>query len=154
LSPAALLILLGTALSAVSTLIVRDLSRDHSTYAIVFLTLSAAMPLTLLPALCLWPALHVHDFLMLAAIGCCGAVGQVAGTRAYKEAEASVVMPFDFLRLPATALLAFALFGEIPDLWTWLGASVIFGASIYSVRHETRRQAGLAPGSEAGRGRI
>jgi drug/metabolite transporter (DMT)-like permease len=115
LSPAALLILLGCAMSAVSTLVIRDLSKDHGTAAIVFLTLSAALPLTLVPALALRPSLGRADLLLLLAIGLCGAAGQITGTRAYKEAEASVVMPFDFLRLPATALLAFGLFGEVPE---------------------------------------
>jgi drug/metabolite transporter (DMT)-like permease len=43
-------------------------------------------------------------------------------------------MPFDFLRLPITALIAFVAFAEVPDLWTWIGAVVIFGSSVYVVR--------------------
>jgi drug/metabolite transporter (DMT)-like permease len=152
--PAALVILLGTGMSAISSLVVRDLSRDHGTYSIVFMTLSSALPLTLVPALFVWPELGASQLLILVGIGLCGTVGQITGTRAYAEAEASVVMPFDFLRLPATALLAFALFGEIPDYWTWIGAAVIFGASIYSVRHESRLKPGRVVLPKAGRRRI
>ena len=45
-------------------------------------------------------------------------------------ADATAVMPIDFTKLPFVALIAYLAFAEIPDLWTWIGAAVIFGASI------------------------
>jgi drug/metabolite transporter (DMT)-like permease len=37
-------------------------------------------------------------------------------------------MPFDFTRLPFAAAIAYPLFGQLPDLWTVVGALVIFAA--------------------------
>ena len=33
-------------------------------------------------------------------------------------------------------LLAFVLFGEWPDGWTWTGTMIVFGATRYSARRE------------------
>jgi drug/metabolite transporter (DMT)-like permease len=45
-------------------------------------------------------------------------------------------MPFDFTRLPLVALIAYILFGQLPDLWTMIGAAVIFSATLYVTLRE------------------
>ena len=47
-------------------------------------------------------------------------------------------MPYDFLRLPFTALVGYLAFAQLPDPYTWVGAAVIFGASLYVARREAR----------------
>ena len=56
--------------------------------------------------------------------------------RAFASADASAVMPFDFLRLPLGALFGYLLFAEIIDTWTWVGAVVIFFSGYYIVKRE------------------
>jgi drug/metabolite transporter (DMT)-like permease len=50
--------------------------------------------------------------------------------------DASALMPFEFLRLPVVAVLAFAIFGEVPDRWVWAGAAVIFASTLYIAHRE------------------
>ena len=57
-------------------------------------------------------------------------------SQALKETDQTAVMPFDFLRLIWAALLAFWFLGEIPDEWTFVGAAVIFSASLYIAQRE------------------
>lgn len=57
---------------------------------------------------------------------------------ALNEADASLVMPYNFLKLPWVTLLAFLAFGEMPSIWGWIGGLVIFASVIYIVRRETR----------------
>ena len=57
-------------------------------------------------------------------------------TRALKIAETSMVMPFDFLRMPAAAVAGYILFAETIDVWSWVGAAIVFAATIYITRHE------------------
>ena len=59
--------------------------------------------------------------------------------RAYHAADATVVMSFDFLRLPFAVLLGFIMFAELPDLWSVIGGMVIFAASIFVAHGETRK---------------
>ena len=76
---------------------------------------------------------------LLLAVGLAAAVGQAAMVRAYAVAESSSVMPFSFLQLPATAIAAYAAFGQAPDLFTLAGALVIFASAQYTMRREARR---------------
>lgn len=58
--------------------------------------------------------------------------------RAFELADASLVAPFDYARLPFVALFGFLLFDQIPGLYTILGAVIIIGSAFYVARRETR----------------
>jgi drug/metabolite transporter (DMT)-like permease len=47
-------------------------------------------------------------------------------------------MPFEFLKLPFTAALAYLLFSEMPSMWTWLGGAIIFAATVYIGHREAK----------------
>ena len=69
-------------------------------------------------------------------------IGHVTLARAYKLADASFVAGVDYARLPFAMLFGWILFGELSDIWTWVGASIIFGSSFYVIRREmTERKA-------------
>jgi drug/metabolite transporter (DMT)-like permease len=50
-------------------------------------------------------------------------------------------MPFEFARLPLTALVGYLLFAEVPTRWTWLGGAVIFGSTVYITHREIKASA-------------
>jgi drug/metabolite transporter (DMT)-like permease len=136
-----MLMLLNSALvMAGFTLIVRKASRDHSSETIVFYTLLSSQPLALILAWSglEWPSLWGWTLILI--IGVTAALGQITATLGYGSGETSLVMPFDFLRLPIAAAISVVIAGESPDLWTWAGAAVIFAASYFVVRHEARRR--------------
>jgi drug/metabolite transporter (DMT)-like permease len=58
---------------------------------------------------------------------------------AFNLAEASLVAPFDYIRLPLIALIAYLSFGEVPDIFTIVGALVIVGATLASARLGARK---------------
>ena len=58
--------------------------------------------------------------------------------RALSLADASFVLPLDFLRLPFVAVVGLVLYGERIDARTLLGAALIFAGNYWSVRQETR----------------
>jgi drug/metabolite transporter (DMT)-like permease len=60
-------------------------------------------------------------------------------TRAFSLAEASLIVPIDFLRLPIVAFLAFAIFGQTVPETTWIGGAVIFLATVIMTRTARRR---------------
>ena len=120
---------------------VKMLARTEPTERIVFYMMAYAIPASLVPALLFWstPALeHVPWLIGLAAVA---NLGQVAMTNAYRAADATAVFPYDFARLPFTALIAYFAFAETPDVWSWLGAAVIFGSAVFVVRLEARASA-------------
>jgi drug/metabolite transporter (DMT)-like permease len=83
-----------------------------------------------------WPPLHVWPLLLL--IGCAAAIGQVSLSRAFSYAEASVIMPYDFVRFVLIAVAGIALFGERLDALTLVGGAIILGSTIYLAVREVR----------------
>ena len=56
-------------------------------------------------------------------------------------ADASLIMSLEFARLPYAVLFGYLLFGELIDLWTWIGAGVIFSAALYTARRQRHPRA-------------
>ena len=73
-----------------------------------------------------WVPPSVDDIFPILAIGVTGTFAPLLYTTALRIADASIIAATDFLRLPITAGLAFALFGEVPDIWVWIGGGIIF----------------------------
>lgn len=125
--------LLGALLQAVIQLLLKSMSALDSTDTLVAWNLLLSVPLGLIPALFVWQMPSPPMLGLLALQGAIGALNMTVVTRALSLAEASWVAPIDFLRLPAVALIAYLLFGEVAPLTTWIGAVVIFSASLFMV---------------------
>jgi len=123
---------------AVSTLLVKSLSRTEAPAAIVTYMNLLLTPLSLLPALFVWRWPTLTELALGVFIGLCAALAHNAFTRAFVQADASAVMPFDYTRLPFVAVVGYLLFAEVPDGWTWVGAAIIAGAAIYIAQRESR----------------
>jgi drug/metabolite transporter (DMT)-like permease len=83
-----------------------------------------------------WPGWEEAPWLI--PVGLFGTLAHVFLTRALDCADASLVGPLDFLRLPIAALFGWVMFAEFSDLWTWVGAGVIITSVIYITRREAR----------------
>lgn len=138
LDPNLLYILLSAATMGMGVVTVKFLSRSESATAIVTYMVLYSAPLALIPALFVWRWPSLPTLGWLVALGAIGTAAHFCVARAYGGADASACAPFEFLRMPLTALLAYLVFGEITDLWTWVGAAVIAGASIYVAHREAQ----------------
>jgi drug/metabolite transporter (DMT)-like permease len=140
--PAALLAVLATVCFAASNNMVKVLTRTESVVVIVFWMHLMQALFALVPALPVWvtPAPHHWPWVLGLSVG--SVVSHYAMTRSVALADLSVIFPFDFLRLPVTALAAWAIWGETIDVWTVAGAAIIFTGSYWTMRRETRRPAG------------
>lgn len=138
LDGAAAMPLLAAIAMSVVWIMVKKLSATESTEAIVLYMIVYTVPIGLAMALLVWQTPRLEHVPWLLATAVCANVGQIAMTNSYRAAEASAVFPFDFARLPFTAVLAYFMFSQTPDLWTWIGAIVIFAASAHQMRGEAR----------------
>ncbi len=120
----------------VSDTLIRKLSRTDSTSLIVFYSFALQLPFAIPGALYdwVWPSLEVWPWLL--ALGAFSFAAQWCLSRSFVLAEASLVSPVSFLRLPFVSVIGYFFFTQIPDIWTWVGASIIFGAAFYSGRRE------------------
>jgi drug/metabolite transporter (DMT)-like permease len=84
-----------------------------------------------------WPG--QRSALPLVLIGVGGLVAHLCLTIALSIAPATVVVPIDFVRLPAIAIIGALFYNEAIDIWVFFGAVVIFGANYFNIWLETRR---------------
>lgn len=156
ITPAMALPIIAAAFMAISIVIVKWLSQRDPPTVIVFYQNLIMTPLSLVPALFFWrwPSALVLTYLV--GIGATAVLAHMLLTRAYTKADASAIIPFDYTRLPFIAIGAYLVFGEEPDIWTWVGAAIIAGSSIYIARREAvvardRKASGAAAESAKGR---
>lgn len=113
-------------------------STEQKTTTTFYQTVWAALLLTLL-ALPEWQWPSWDATWRSAAMGGLGTAAIFLVAWAFNLAEASLVAPFDYIRLPLIALIAYIAFGEVPDIFTIIGAVVIVGATLASARLGTRK---------------
>jgi drug/metabolite transporter (DMT)-like permease len=104
---------------------------------IFYFTLTSSL-LALGPALYVWRTPGWAEWAVMILLGALGSLGQYLSIRAYRIAEATAVDPVDYARLLLATGLGLALFGELPDRWTLLGALIIIGSTLYITRREAR----------------
>lgn len=122
----------------VSALIIKTLARTEHPNLVVFYMSLFMTPMALVPALAVWEWPSADAWWWLAAMGPVATAGHLTMVRAFAAADASAVSPFDFSRLPFAVLVGWLAFGETIDAFTWLGAAVIFAATLYIARREAR----------------
>jgi len=135
--PAALVMLLGAFAYAATMISTKRLSGEDSAFAILFYMGVIQLPLALLPALPQWVWPGIRDLPWVFVIGAAGLVAHYCMTRSFRLADAMVVVPIDFLRLPLIAVVGIIFYGEPIDLTIMLGAAVIFAGTFYSIRRES-----------------
>lgn len=132
----AMLVLGGAVFAALAQVFVRKLVNTEKTSAIVFyFSLTATLlSLTTLPFGWVWPTPFETALLILA--GLLGGVGQIFLTSSYREADASVVAPFDYASMIFALGIGFFIFDEVPTLTMLAGAALVVTAGILIILRE------------------
>jgi drug/metabolite transporter (DMT)-like permease len=136
--PAALVMLLGSVLYAGNMIFTKRLSATDSALAVTFWMSAVQMPVTLALALPVWVAPVLADLPWILAIGAGSFAAHYSMTRAMKLADATVVVPIDFVRLPLIAVVGAVFYAEPFDPMVIVGAAVIFIGTYYSLSREAR----------------
>jgi len=79
-----------------------------------------------------WPSLEAWPWLIL--VGLTALSAHYCMARAFKLADATVVVPMDFLRLPLVALVGFAFYSEALDIWVAVGAVIVFAGTYVNLK--------------------
>jgi S-adenosylmethionine uptake transporter len=102
---------------------------------VLFLT-----PASLIPALFVWTTPTLTQLAWMLAIGGCGSLGHICFTHAFAMAEATAILPFDFVRLPMMAVVGWVAFDQTLDIWSGVGAAVIIATTVYIAHREAVHQ--------------
>ncbi len=85
------------------------------------------------------------EWLLLMGLGAFGGMGHYLFIHAYRLAPASSVAPFLYVQILTMTAFGFAVFGDVPDIYTAVGSAVIIASGIYLLHRETRLRAEVAP---------
>jgi len=134
----ALLVLLAALANATSNVIVKHSTRTDHPDKVVFFLMIYVTPAMAIPAAFVWTTPDLRQLALMVGVGVFATLNQRFLSRAFAAADATAVLSFDFARLPFAALVGWIVFAELPDVWTWIGGAVIFGASVYIAHRESR----------------
>ena len=141
ISQGAIIAISSSLLWAAALLTVKVLSRTDSSTTIVFYSSVTFSVLTIGPAIYYWTWPTFEQFGLLCSVGLVTLIAQMSMTTAIRDAETTAVMPIDFTRLIWASAVGYVWFGEFPDLWTWIGGSIVFVSTLYITYRESRVQA-------------
>ncbi|MEK8050067.1 DMT family transporter [Ideonella sp. DXS22W] len=128
------LIALASALGfAVSVVLVKSLTRTEAAVAISFWMLVVQSAIGLVPALLVWRWPSATVWAWVAVVAFCGTYSHYCFARAMQHADATVVVPMDFLRVPLTALVGWLAYAERVDLFTALGVGLILAGNLLNL---------------------
>ena len=119
-------------------LCIKKLSETDANTSIIVYGNMLGLPIAFAIALALWQWPTWADLGLLVAIGLFSTVAQLFLNRALALAEASAVMPIDFMRLVFVTILGAVFFAEQPDVYAWIGAGVILCSTVYIARREAK----------------
>jgi drug/metabolite transporter (DMT)-like permease len=138
LDPGHLIILAGAIGFGISVVMVKSLTRTDSVVAIIFWMLIIQSAIGLVPAIAVWRTPEPWMWPWILIVSFTGMSSHFCMARALTYAEATVVMPMDFLRLPLSALIGFLLYSEQIDLFTAIGATLILAGNLFNLQRRAR----------------
>ncbi|MBT5457960.1 MAG: DMT family transporter [Rhodospirillaceae bacterium] len=129
----------ASAFHAVADTYSRYLARYDRLQTIMVLNFVFTIPLAAIPAAIYWAPVSLEIWPQLSGFCVAGICAQYCLTRSFGIAEASLVSPILFFRLPLVAVIAFYAFNQQTEIWTWVGAGVIILATTWMARIEVRK---------------
>jgi drug/metabolite transporter (DMT)-like permease len=114
------------------------MTRDHSTRTLMAWAATLGFVLSIPPALFVWRWPSAPDLALLCAMGVLGVMTQACYIQGMSEGDAAAMAPIDYTRLVFAVILGYALFSDIPNTMTMLGAGIVMGSTIYITVRESR----------------
>jgi len=138
ISAGTIAVVLSAVFYASSQTATKSLSRTDNPNAILLYMSLIFIPISAIPAAFVWVTPDLEDAIPIILLGVFGYLAHACIIRSFATADASYVMPFDFLRLPFAAVVGYFLYQEQPEIWVWIGATIIFVATYYITLREAQ----------------
>ena len=134
INPGQLIALCAAVGFGVSVAMMKSLTRTEKTLAIIFWMLVVQSSAGILPALYIWQWPSAYSWIWIVLIAFCGTFSHYCMARAMLYADATIVVPMDFLRVPLTATAGWLIYSERLDLFTVLGATLILSGNLVNLK--------------------
>ncbi|ABD88736.1 DMT family transporter [Rhodopseudomonas palustris] len=138
-NPAALLTLASALLWAATLVMTRMISgADRVVTTMAFAAIVGFAVLSVLVPF-VWVTPSLSDLGLGLGVGIASTAGQWIVVLAFRHAAASMLAPFSYIQLVWVTIIGVVVFGELPGLWTFVGAAIIIGSGIYTAHRERLR---------------
>jgi len=129
------MVLFSALLWSVNIIITKKISKDDSAITILAYQSIFMSLLSFFIVLFFWEMPSIKTFIYLTLAAMCGTILHLTLNHAFKLVDVSMTQPYSFLNLVFASIIGYFVFDEIPDLYTWIGAIIIFtGVLIISYR--------------------
>ena len=134
INPGQLIALVAAVALGATVVMMKSLTRTEPALSIVFWMMAVQAMIGALPTLYVWvwPSPQVWVWVIAVAFG--GTFSHFCLARALLYADATTVVPMDFLRVPLTAAAGWLIYGERLDLFTVLGATLILAGNLLNLK--------------------
>jgi len=133
-SPGQLIMVLAAVGFGVAIVMVKSLTRTDSVVVIIFWMLVIQSLIGLIPAIYYWHTPSAHVLRWIIVIAFCGTYSHYCMTQAMRYADATVVVPMDFLRVPLSAAVGWLIYSERLDAATIAGAALILTGNLLNLK--------------------
>ena len=133
-----LVALAAALLFAVSVTLTKYITRRDTALTVIFFMFTMQTVIGAVPAWLTWKWPSVHALPFVAVVALAGTGSHYCLSKAISLADATVVMPMDFLRLPLSALLGYWLYNEGLDAWSLAGGALILAANTINIVKASR----------------
>jgi len=128
--------LITALLSACFQITTRILGRTDKALTTLFYSGAGGLILSSIAILFVWESPSLEQWLIFVLMGFLGAVGHFFMIKAFEFAPVSLLAPFNYTTLIWATFIGFFLFGDLPDVWTIMGAAIIILSGFYLIRQE------------------
>jgi drug/metabolite transporter (DMT)-like permease len=133
-SPGQVIMILAAVGFGAAIVMVKSLTRTDSVVVIIFWMLVIQSLIGLIPALYYWQTPSVHIWPWIVVIAFCGTYSHYCFAQAMRYADATVVVPMDFLRVPLSAAVGWLVYSERLDAATIAGAALILTGNLLNLK--------------------
>jgi len=132
--PDGLVAVAGALFGGLVVIAIKKLASTEPTRRIIFYYAFYTAAFSAIPAALVWVNPTGIEWAMLLLIGFLGILGQSSITQGFTMGEATITVPFDYMRIVYSGIFGILLFQEIPTWWSVAGAALIVGSNLYLMR--------------------
>ncbi len=138
-NPISALLLIVPMIWGLTDVTIKKLITTESTNSLLFHMVVIMMVFSIPLGVFFWHTPSVEEWVLCAALALFHLGNFTTISKAFKRADISVLMPFEFFRLVFSSIFAYLIFDEVVTLAIISGSLVIVGSSIYVARKESKR---------------
>ncbi len=130
--PISVLAFLAALMAAFLMLSARWVDEGESFWTVMLYLTAASGLVSAIAVPFFWVPLHLSDFPLFCGVAAFGTAGMVLMTQAFRLAPATILAPLDYTALLWATIFGWLIWNEVPDLLTFIGATIIIASGIAS----------------------